>query len=518
MNIISRVKHQKTWLLVILLIIALGVRLPGLYSRAISYDEAITLLETAGNVPPSWPYQPVPASEVQKQFKGTPTLSKIAEYLRQTDVHPPFYFWLLSLWRRWLGFSIETSRIFSVVCSLGNVLVLYLVLQAGQIERPLIPCLVFAISSSAIFAGHDTRPYALASLLIGMGTLFAYLATEAKNRNKTRLVVYSTAMALCCGLAFLTNYLSLFPIGIILLWFTINLWFGARLLAILSPLMAISICLTGLQTWLTQLNARPDQSTGFLGFFREIAKIISRNLFIIWTPAFTNKELKLVLMLLFIVVVLILIGLSIAAIQRYYSQTNRKLLLLFIGLAVAPSIGIFLLDFISKKNLHGYRYFFFAVPALSVLITYGITKPIFSQKVWIRYLLPILLCIQLTGVNWGLETIPSQTGSNFRSLARTIKASSSSHVVVVGNGFGRGHPGAVIYELAPETMIVVLSKNSNLEKLQRNIQNYQDVWIVPSSERPTASIEKKLLNLIQTSQQYTSKPHQDLAVHFQKRL
>ncbi|MEA5504378.1 glycosyltransferase family 39 protein [Halotia wernerae UHCC 0503] len=519
MKIISRLNHYKIWLLGILLIISIGVRLPGVYSPAIRYDEAITLLETAGNARPSWPQKPELASTAKNQFKGTPTLSQIAEDLRQTDVHPPVYYWILSLWRRWLGFSIETSRIFSLVCSIGTVVVLYLLLQAGKIERPLVPSLVFAISSGAIYAGHDARPYALASLLIGTGTLFAYLASEAKNRNRTRLVVYSIVMAICCGIAFQTNYLTLFPVSIILLWFLINLWSRSKLLAIASLLVTVSICLIGFPSFLKQLGARPGQNVGFIGFLPEIVKILKMNLMIIWTPIFTSIELNLVFAGIFILILIILIGITISYIRRYYSQINRKLLVLFLGLAVAPTIGVMLLDFLSNKNLISPRYLLFAGPALAVIITYGIARPISSQPRLIKFLLPIFLGLQLTGINWGLERSPAQGGSNLRSLARTIKASSSSsNVVVVGKGYGRGDPGSAIYELAPETMVVVLGEDSNLEELEYSIQNYEDIWIIFSQDSKTASIENNLLNRLQKTGSYTKVSVQKSAIHLRKRL
>ena len=84
-----------------------------------------------------------------------------------------------------------------------------------------------------------------------------------------------------------------------------------------------------------------------------------------------------------------------------------------------------------------------------------------------------------------------------RSLAITIKTSSSpSHIVVIGKGYGRGHPGSVIYELDDEAMIVVLGKDSNLEELKSNLQEYDDIWIVFSSDRKTVDIENNLLNCI----------------------
>ena len=137
-------KSGKIWSLLILLVISVSARLPGLVSRSIWYDESITLLVTAGNAQPSWPQESGPASMAKTQFRGTPALTEIAIDLHKTDVHPPVYFWLLSLWRQWMGFSIETARVFSLLCSTGAVLILYLLLHVGKVEHPAVPSLIFA--------------------------------------------------------------------------------------------------------------------------------------------------------------------------------------------------------------------------------------------------------------------------------------------------------------------------------------------------------------------------------------
>ncbi|ESA37655.1 hypothetical protein N836_35370 [Leptolyngbya sp. Heron Island J] len=514
MKIKSFLKRHKIWVLGILLIISIAVRLPGLFSRAIWYDESITLLETAGNARPSWPQEPTPASIAKNQFKGTPTLTQIAEDLRQTDVHPPVYYWLLALWRRWLGFSLETSRIFSLICSLGTILALYLLLKAGNIENPFIPTLVYAISTGAIFLGHEARAYALSSLLIGMGALFAYLASEATCRSQAHLIAYSTAMALCCGIAFQTNYLTLFPICIILLWFLINAWSALRVLVIAFPLITVSISLIGFPSFLAQLSARPNQATGFIGIFSEIKKILTLNAKVLWTPIFTSTSLNLALELAFIVVVVILLGASINQLLKNWSKTNRKLLMLFLGLALAPSLGLFMMNIISDKNLAAPRYVILAGPSLAAILTYGISRPISSQLSLTKLLLPILLGLQMIGINWGFERTVGWSGSNWRSLASTIKVSSSpSHVVVVGKGVGRGDAGTAVYELDSEAMVVVLDQNSNLRELQYSIQNYDDVWVVFSTDRATASIENELLRRLAESGRYTEVSRQESVIH-----
>ena len=86
--------------LAILVLITVAVRLPGVFNRAIWYDEAITLLETAGNAVPTWSALPTPAASQKKLMVGSPSLGEVATGLRETDVHPPVYYGLLSIWRQ----------------------------------------------------------------------------------------------------------------------------------------------------------------------------------------------------------------------------------------------------------------------------------------------------------------------------------------------------------------------------------------------------------------------------------
>ena len=72
-----------------LVLITVIVRVPGVFNRAIWYDEAITLLETAGHAIPTWSGLPTPARTQKELLEGSPSLGEVATGLRETDVHPP---------------------------------------------------------------------------------------------------------------------------------------------------------------------------------------------------------------------------------------------------------------------------------------------------------------------------------------------------------------------------------------------------------------------------------------------
>src|ERR1700734_4029176 len=67
--------------------------------RGAEYDEQYTLFLTAGVPRPDWPITVFPAGLARDIQAGHAGLIAIARDLRPTDVHPPLYFWLVSLWR-----------------------------------------------------------------------------------------------------------------------------------------------------------------------------------------------------------------------------------------------------------------------------------------------------------------------------------------------------------------------------------------------------------------------------------
>jgi hypothetical protein len=511
-------KAEITFLLLILLAAA-GVRLPGLLHRAIWYDEAVTLLETAGHAAPSWPSTPVLAGIAKQQFEGAPSLSKIAEDLRRTDIYPPVYYWCLSLWRRAFGFSLESARAFSLLCSLGTILVLYLLLHFGGVEHPLIPTTIYAMSTGAVYFGQEARTYALASLLVTAGALFAYLACGAARQGRRPLIIHSIIMALCCGAALQTHSLALFPVGVILLWFFLNprttSWFAAAV----PLLIAVFLGSIGLPALLQQLRARPSQLVGFVGIVTEIKTLLQLNLESIWTPYIIPVRLRLTQGIH--TGLAVLAGITLTQLFRCWPQVNRKLWVLLLGLASAPSLGIMLLDFVFQKHLHNLRYLLLAAPAFAVILTYGITRLAAFPKYLKLSLLTIILGLQMVTINWGYpQGFRVHPGIDMRSLAEVIRTSSApSSIVVIGEGDRNesGHPGSVIYELAPATMIVVLSAASDLPRLQQDIQAYDDIWLVFSVDRGTTAIEYAFLDFLQKSGQYQELFHNWPALQLRKR-
>jgi len=327
-------------------------------------------------------------------------------------------------------------------------------------------------------------------------------------------------MAVCCGAAFQTNYLTLFPIGVILLWFLANLWPLSRVVAVMAPLVAVGLGSVGFSALLQQLGTRPDQYAGFVGFAEEIQTIRKMTLYLIWKPAFLSERLGWWIYKGPTLLLGSLIGITFLQFLRHWRESNRKLWLLFLGLAVAPSLGVVLLDFFFNKHLHQPSYLVFAGPALAVVATYGSTKLISARR-WLGMApLAILLGLQIASIDWGSpKGLMGHRGLDMRSVAGLIQASSSpSHIVVIGAGDENeyGHPGSVVYELEPQTMIVVLRVTGDLEGLLADVQDYEDVWLIQAVDHATADVENVFANRLQESGRYREVFRKWPAIHFRK--
>jgi hypothetical protein len=516
-------QRRDLWAIFTLILISLAVRIPGVHSRAIWYDEAITLLETAGHPAPAWSESPTPASTQKELLIGAPTLGEIAAGLRDTDVHPPVYYALLSKWRQVAGRSIEAARLFSVLVSTASVVLLFLFWRFAGLAHPFVPALVYSLSSGAVHYGHEARNYSLAMFLILVASFSAFSIPILKDSQTKIFWLLSLTMAISGGLAINTNYLSIFPISFILIWFVFSMPRGRRLHSI--PISATLILLTSAILWIlpAQLGARPKQFQKALGFGDEIRKIYDFNFAMLWNPVHVSSGVRFA----FHIAVLMLVTVSIWYALTKREEIGKRISILMIGLAAAPSVGILALDLFFNKDLGKSSYVLFAGPGIVFLLTLaGGFRSTEGDGSWGRMLpptrtfvvvVPFFVGLQLTGINFDLERTPGYAGSTIRSMAATIEASSPPPLVVIGAGHGRGDPATLIYELSAETDVCVVSTDSNLEKMQREIAAYDNIWFVFAKGRKTDAVEDQLFDGLTGVVGYRVVSRSKRLVHLQKR-
>jgi hypothetical protein len=512
------------WILAALIFITVAVRAPGAYSRSIWYDEAITLLETAGNAVPQWSEDPTPAGTQKKFLVGSPSFREIAQGLRLTDVHPPMYYVLLSKWRLVSGGSIEAARFFSVLWSTLAVVLLYLLVRISGFSYPYLPSLVYSLSSGAVHYGHEARNYSMAMCLVLAAAFFSYAAINIDLVNRRKFWIYSLLFALCSGLAFQTNYLTVFPTIILFLWFAVWVPRGRRLSMLAVAFVSLAISLAWLGTLSEQIGARPGQFRKALGLVQEFQKIVEFNFAMLWNPVFESSGIFAAA----IVVITALALTSFLYLKSSWQSTDIRFLTMILGLALAPSVGLLALDLVFSKSLGKSSYVFFAGPAIAVILTFAAShrpnleagdqgRSASLAKQCSGYLLALFIGIQLTGINFDLERTPGFAGSTARTTAQRIESSPSRPVAVVGAGHGRGWPACMAYELRSDTMMAVVTKDTDLVVLRAALSEFDVIWVISSEGRKSAKIEDSLLADLTEIDGYVATSRVKKAIQLEKR-
>ena len=164
--------------------------------RSAEYDEQYTLFLTAGTPRPDWPRTVFPAGAVAAIQDGHTTVASIARDLRTTDVHPPLYFWAVSVWRTVFGPSLFAARMFSVVCGLISLALIGVLARRSGIP-PATPMLLTLLCYGFAYTNAIARGFAPAQMLLLAGV------TLVSGRMPF-------LAGICLGAACCCNYLAVF--------------------------------------------------------------------------------------------------------------------------------------------------------------------------------------------------------------------------------------------------------------------------------------------------------------------
>jgi hypothetical protein len=175
--------------------------------RGAEYDEQYTLFLTSGVPRPDWPVTVFPAGLARDIQAGHAGLAAIGHDLRVTDVHPPLYFWLVSLWRDGLGQGLFIARLLSVLLGVGSLALTGVIARTARLP-PVWAMLLTLGCYGFTYASVVARGFALAQLLLLGGVAWLLLGRRGWH--------FALAGALL-GAATLSNYLSVFAAGACLL-------------------------------------------------------------------------------------------------------------------------------------------------------------------------------------------------------------------------------------------------------------------------------------------------------------
>ena len=186
-----------------LLLLAALVLTSAAWLRSAEYDEQYTLFLTAGTPRPDWPATVFPAGDVAAVQAGHATLGGIARDLRATDVHPPLYFWTVSLWRLVFGPSLFAARMLSVLCGTVSIALVGIIAHRCAI-RPAVAMLLTLGCYGFVYTNAIARGFAMAEMLTLCGVVLLLGGRHV-------------LAGVCLGAACCCNYLAVFVGGAVLL-------------------------------------------------------------------------------------------------------------------------------------------------------------------------------------------------------------------------------------------------------------------------------------------------------------
>lgn len=354
-------KLVRHWIWFVLLAAALIISLVTLFSQGVEYDEAITLLQLAGNSSPQWPDKVTTAQELRRVLGGTASFHDLMASLVEGDVHPPLFYAVSWALKPVLGAGVVGYRLLSFGVVLASMAILWPIwrrLSHRDSSRALLYSVFFLASPFVFYMATTARNYALATAMLVVALAISLRLLRRSDR------FFALALGIAAGLAVFSNYLALFVAGFLVLsvlsvLITRRDWTDC---ALLVAGFVIVLIFTGLFL-VNQIDARPDQQHGFPGvgiFFPVLIFLLSADI-----PNEHDAN---------IVPALLLVGLTatafLGAAFRLWISREKELLLIS-GCVVAHVIGLTILAFAFDKNLGLSKYLVPAAPFLTTTIAAG---------------------------------------------------------------------------------------------------------------------------------------------------
>jgi hypothetical protein len=466
-------------LVLLVLLVALAAVGAGAALRSTEYDETYTRLVTSPVPRPAWPETPFTPAAAAPVLDATADPGTIARNLRETDVHPPLYFWVAGLWRQAGLTSVEALRALSVAMALGAVAAFMAAAGAAGLP-PLATGLGTALAYGFAYTGGVARGFALAHLLLGLGTLAVVMAWRRQRAG------YAALGGLAAGGASFANYLAAFPAAAILGWFVIApLPWRVRLkLAAAAAVPFLLVQGGNLVFFLAQRDSRPGQFEPFtpLGALKLIGQFNAANLFG-GLPLYVEGAAR-------VAVGVLLVGLlalaAIAVVLRWGRIGPTRWL--WLGGFLAPSAGLLLLGAAFGNTPVELRYVAFAAPFAAALLAGAAAGWRRSLPRLAPRVMALLLLLQALGAA-GMALHPATRQTYRDALAVLAPQLGPGTLLLVPQGNdGVGIVGAVLAEAPPDQAVLVL-REATAEALPSIAAPYRRLVLLGITDRDGARQE-----------------------------
>ena len=434
------------------------------WMRGAEYDEQYTLFLTAGVPRPEWPVTVFPAGSVAAMQAGHATLAKIAHDLRATDVHPPLYFWAVSMWRAVFGPGLFAARMLSVLCGVVSIGMVGAIARRSAI-RPALAMLLTLGFYGFVYTNAIARGFAPAQMLLlcGVASLLG---------RRPMLAGVCLGAACCC------NYLAVFvavaavvgsgqwrAVAAALPFLAVDGWFFA----------AQHAARTGqfppFEVWPSVMRLAVYQAGAVFGGLPLYVDGVSR----------LAVEAGLGLLAIRLAV----------TIARSRPLSASPAVRMVLGAAIATPAGLLLLGAAFDNTPIELRYLSFGLPFIGLLVAWG-TRPAFpalagpTPAVLRRRnngrsrLLPVVLTIQFASIA-GLLLSPRTMQPARAAAIQAARLIGDGIVILPRGNDGVGIPGAFGMEAPPSLPIMVVGP---ADRITAGIAPYHRVVLALLAQDP----------------------------------
>ena len=410
------------------------------WARGAEYDEQYTLFLAAGTARPDWPRTDFPAGTIAAIQSGHTSLAAVAHDLRTTDVHPPLYFWAVSLWRSTVGPSLFQTRLFSILCGLIALTATGIIARNSGIRAE--PAMLLTLGSYAfVYTSVIARGFAPAQALTLCGVA---LLTGPRSRTRTLIAGVLLGAATSC------NYLAVFVAA------TIGILAGGWLI------LPGAVPFLALDGWFfaAQHGARTGQFPPFslLSALPRLAGYQAAAIFgglPLSLYGSTRLAASAAIGLLALAV--------LAVILRARPLSDRRIRLLAAA-ALAPAAGLLALGAIFNNTPIELRYLAFGTPFIAMLIAWACPKPLLLA-------LGSVQCASIAGL-----AIAAATMQPARYTARDAAALGANAITLVPRGNdGVGIVGAFALESPPTLPILLVEPTETPADLRHRTEPYNRI-------------------------------------------
>jgi hypothetical protein len=388
-----------------------------------------------------------PAGDVALVQAGHSTLGGIARDLRATDVHPPLYFWTVSLWRLVFGPSLFAARMLSVLCGTASIALVGIIAHRCAI-RPAVAMLLTLGCYGFVYTNAIARGFAMAEMLTLCGVVLL-------------LVGRHVLAGVCLGAACCCNYLAVFVGGAVLL--VAEAW--VAILAVIPFL--------GLDAWffVAQHAARVGQFPPFAAW-PSLVRLAEYQVAAVFggLPLYVGGGWQFA-----VKAGLGAVAIALVAGIAFVRSRGPNLVL---AAAIAPPLGLFLLGAVFNTTPIELRYLTFGLPFVALSVAESL--PIVGRSRfpgWFVFL-TVLLSLQFVSIA-GLLFSPRTMQPARLAAGEAARLAGDSIVLVPAGNDGVGIVGAFGIEAPPSLPILLIRPD---DPISDRVAPYQRVGLALLAE------------------------------------